>query len=186
MAASTGVHLGYLYRRYRSSSRAARKWPCLRMAGARAVCARRALPTHRRYSDPSRWFGAAGACPDSLQHDRAIADWIAQQVRAKCIPADQTSTIGGLRLRFRDLKHLHADIIRQCKLAGLSAAGYPFTTQRKGSGPFPNSHARSACAALHAAHGWPGPAAYIGPPFRCVLFLHGRSAFCSCTSLRSL
>jgi transposase InsO family protein len=76
--------------------------------------------------------GAAGAFDGLLQRNPAIADWIARQVRAKRIAVEQTSTSDGLRVRLRGLKHLHADFLRQCRQAGLTAADYPFNAQRMG------------------------------------------------------
>jgi len=77
-------------------------------------------------------FGAAGAFDELLQRHPAIAEWISQQVRAKRVNLDQTSTSEGLLVRLRGLKHLHADFLRRCREAGLTAADYPFSAQRMG------------------------------------------------------
>lgn len=76
--------------------------------------------------------GAAGAFDELMQRHPVIAEWLARQVRAKRITLDQTSTGDGLRVRLRGLKYLHADFLRQCREAGLSAADYPFNAQRMG------------------------------------------------------
>jgi hypothetical protein len=76
--------------------------------------------------------GAAGAFDELLQRCPAIAEWITQQVRAKRVSLEQTTTSDGLRVRLRGLKHLHGDFLCQCRKAGLTAADYPFNAQRMG------------------------------------------------------
>ena len=76
--------------------------------------------------------GAAGAFDELLQRYPAIAEWIGQQVRTKRVNLEQTSTSEGLRVRLHGLKHLHADFLRRCREAGLTAADYPFNAQRMG------------------------------------------------------
>jgi hypothetical protein len=80
--------------------------------------------------------GAAGAFHNALQHDPATANWIARQVHAKHIAVEQTSTTGGLRRRFRGLEHLHADFLRQGKLAGLTRTT-PSTRSASEFSPYP-------------------------------------------------
>ena len=76
--------------------------------------------------------GAVGAFGLLLQVHPALAAWIAESVRSKRIAVDQISTDQGLRTRLRGLKHLHSDFLRQCRSLGLTAADYPFNTDRMG------------------------------------------------------
>lgn len=76
--------------------------------------------------------GAVGAFGLLLQSHQALGVWITECVRCKRIAVDQISTDQGLRTRLRGLKHLHADFLRQCRALGLTAADYPFNTDRMG------------------------------------------------------
>jgi putative transposase len=76
--------------------------------------------------------GAAGTFGLLLQAHPALARWIAECVRTKRIAIEQTSTDHGFRSRLRGLKHLHADFLGQCRDLGLTAADYPFNTDRMG------------------------------------------------------
>lgn len=76
--------------------------------------------------------GAAGAFGVLLQRHPSIVAWIVEQVRGKQIVLDRMSTDGSLRVRLRGLKHLHLDFLRQCRALGLTAADYPFNTERMG------------------------------------------------------
>jgi transposase InsO family protein len=76
--------------------------------------------------------GGAGAFAMLLQAHPALAEWITQQVRCKSIAIEQRSTDDGLRVRLRNLNHVHRDFLRQCRILGLSAADYPFSTDRMG------------------------------------------------------
>lgn len=76
--------------------------------------------------------GAVGAFTVLLQRHPAIADWISKQVRDKRIAVEQLSTDGGLRVRLRGLRHLHTDFLKLCRSLGLTAADYPFNTERMG------------------------------------------------------
>ena len=76
--------------------------------------------------------GAVGAFGLLLQAHPKLATWIAECVRGKRVAVDQISTDQGLRTRLRGLKHLHSDFLRQCRTLGLTAADYPFNTDRMG------------------------------------------------------
>ena len=76
--------------------------------------------------------GAVGAFGLLLQARPALSAWIAECVRCNRIAVEQISTDQGLRTRLRGLKHLHADFLRQCRALGLTAADYPFNTDRMG------------------------------------------------------
>ena len=76
--------------------------------------------------------GTAGAFGELMQAHPAIVTWIAEQVRNKRIALDQITTDGELRVRLRGLKHLHTDFLRLCRMLGLTAAEYPFNTERMG------------------------------------------------------
>jgi len=76
--------------------------------------------------------GAVGAFSVLLQTQPALAQWIKDQVRSKHVSIDQLSTDDGLKVRLRGLKHFHKDFLQQCRGAGLTAADYPFNTERMG------------------------------------------------------
>ena len=76
--------------------------------------------------------GAAGAFGLLLQAHPILAAWIVERVRDKRIALDQISTDLGLRTRLRGLKHVHTDFLLQCRKLGLTAADYPFNTERMG------------------------------------------------------
>ena len=76
--------------------------------------------------------GAAGAFGLLLQRHPSLSAWITEQVRGKRIALDRISTDGRLRVRLRGLKHLHTAFLGQCRALGLTAADYPFNTQRMG------------------------------------------------------
>jgi putative transposase len=57
--------------------------------------------------------------------------FLADPPRARLVTERQrVHAFRGLRTRLRGLKHLHADFLRQCRHAGLTAADYPFNTRR--------------------------------------------------------
>ena len=75
------------------------------------------------------------------RHDREEMMLLDRGDRAQ--PAlEQISTDLGLRTRLRGLKHLHTDFLHQCRKLGLTAADYPFNTERMG--------VRSLAAAVRA------------------------------------
>ena len=130
--ASTGIRRGHLYRHLER---------CLVPHEDGRVFGWRALVPYGRVGDYRRiakvklqpnGSGAAGAMDELLQRHPPIADWIIQQVRARRVAVEQTSTSNGLRIRLRGLKHLHGDFLRRCRAAGLTAADYPFNAQRMG------------------------------------------------------
>ncbi|WP_213956822.1 hypothetical protein [Variovorax sp. dw_954] len=130
--ASTGVKRGQLYRLLDH---------CLaphedgRLFGWRALVPYARVAPYQRIAKVrlrADGSGAAGAFDELLQRHPAIAGWIVQQVRAKRIAVEQTTTAEGLRIRLRGLKHLHIDFLLQCRQAGLTAADYPFNAQRMG------------------------------------------------------
>lgn len=85
-----------------------------------------------RVSRDGAGSGAVGAFGLLLQANPELAAWIAKCVSAKRVAVEQISTDKGLRTRSSGLKHLHTDFLRQCRALGLTAAGYPFSTDRMG------------------------------------------------------
>ena len=88
--------------------------------------------TNVKVSSDGTGSGAVGAFSRLTQAHPALASWITEQVRSKRIALDQISTDGELRVRLRGLKHLHTDFLRRCRALGLTAADYPFSTERMG------------------------------------------------------
>ncbi len=76
--------------------------------------------------------GTAGAFASLLQAHPGLGNWIDQQIRHKRVALDQLSSDGGLRIRLRGLKQLHAAFLRECRAVGLTAGDYPFNTERTG------------------------------------------------------
>ena len=85
-----------------------------------------------RVSRDGAGSGAVGAFGLLLQAKPELAAWIAECVSAKRVAIEQLSTDKGLRTRLSGLKHLHTDFLRQCRALGLTAADYPFNTDRMG------------------------------------------------------
>jgi putative transposase len=76
-------------------------------------------------------FGAAaGAFNLLLQTYPSLPAWISQQVRSKRVALEQISTDGRLQTRLRNLKHVHAGFLQECRKLGLTAGDYPFNTER--------------------------------------------------------
>ena len=76
--------------------------------------------------------GAAGVFGLLLHAQPTLTAWITERVRSKRIMVEQISTDQGLQTRLRGLKHLHLEFLRQCRALGLTAADYPFNTERMG------------------------------------------------------
>lgn len=76
--------------------------------------------------------GAAGAFGLLLQTHPALGNWVVEAIRRKRVAIEQISTDRGLKIRLRNLKPLHIDFLRQCRLAGISGSDYPFNTERMG------------------------------------------------------
>jgi transposase InsO family protein len=85
-----------------------------------------------RVSRDGAGSGAVGAFGLLLQANPELAAWISECVSAKRVAVEQISTDKGLRTRLSGLKHLHTDFLRQCRALGLTAADYPFSTDRMG------------------------------------------------------
>ncbi|MBW8832159.1 MAG: integrase, partial [Burkholderiales bacterium] len=77
-------------------------------------------------------LGTAGAFSLLLEAHPPLAQWIADQVRAKRVSVDQISTDDGLRLRVRSLAKLHLAFLDQCRALQLTSADYPFNTDHMG------------------------------------------------------
>jgi putative transposase len=111
--------------------------PHVRVSGYQRVAKMRRLPR-----GGSR--GAAGAFALLLEAYPVLVEWIDRQITQKRISLQQVSTSGGLKTRLRGLKHLHLGFVEQCRAAGLTAADYPFTTDRLGIGSLAR-YARACC-----------------------------------------
>lgn len=128
----TSVHRRHLYRMLDR---------CVTIHEDGRVFGWRALAPHARVGSYQRTAkirlehdgsGAAGAFGLLLQAHPRLSEWITQRVRDKAIAIEQRDTDDGLRIRLRGLKGLHLDFLRQCRNLGLTAADYPFNTDRMG------------------------------------------------------
>ena len=76
-------------------------------------------------------FGAAaGAFELLVQAHPELITWLKEQVKRKRITLYQVSTDGKLRTRLRNLKHVHAGFLNECRKLAINAAEYPFNTER--------------------------------------------------------
>jgi putative transposase len=126
----TGVHRRQLYRMFDR---------CLAIHEDGRIFGWRALAPHARVASYQRTAkvrierdgsGAAGAFGLLLQSHPLLTSWITGRVRDKAIAIEQHDTSDGLKVRLRGLKGLHVDFLRQCRNLGLTAAEYPFNTER--------------------------------------------------------
>jgi len=76
--------------------------------------------------------GFVGAFALLLERHPALVEWLKQKIRKHAVVLDQISTDGILKTRLRGLSSLHAGFIMQCRAAGITAADYPFNTDRMG------------------------------------------------------
>ena len=76
--------------------------------------------------------GAAGAFSSLLEAYPALSQWIARQVQDKTISIEQRTSDGKLKLRLHGLKRAHLRFLHQCRVAGVTAAQYPFNTNGMG------------------------------------------------------
>lgn len=76
--------------------------------------------------------GAAGAFASLLEAYPAISQWIARQVQDKTIAIEQRTTDGELKMRLHGLNRSHLRFLHQCRVAGVTAAQYPFNTNGMG------------------------------------------------------
>lgn len=76
--------------------------------------------------------GFVGAFALLLERHPALVEWLQQKIRKHAVVLDQISTDGVLKTRLRGLSNLHAGFIMQCRAVGVTAADYPFNTDRMG------------------------------------------------------
>jgi putative transposase len=72
--------------------------------------------------------GASGALSQLFERYPILADWLRLQIKQRRVMLEQIGTDGRLRTRLRGLQSLHEEFLRQCRIAGLTAADYPFNT----------------------------------------------------------
>lgn len=104
-------------------------------------------------------FGAAaGAFNLLLQTYPSLPVWISQQVKSKRVALEQISTDGRLQTRLRNLKHVHAGFLQECRKLGLTPPTILSTPSARPFVPWRPHFAPSACAVSLAQHTWPAPA----------------------------
>jgi putative transposase len=116
---------------------------CMTQAPDGQVFGFRALLKHHRFVPYSRTAKLSAACSIThqgfvgafallLEQHPALVDWLQQKIRKHAVVLDQISTDGILKTRLRGLGNLHAGFIMQCRAVGITAADYPFNTDRIG------------------------------------------------------
>ncbi|MEC4720373.1 integrase [Noviherbaspirillum sp. CPCC 100848] len=130
----TGVHSRQLY------------WlldRCLTEADDGQIYGYRALQKSRRIDPYTRTAefssvhtgttgGYAGAFKVLLERYPALATWLHGKLEQRAVVLDQISTDGKLKSRLRNLGHLHAGFITQCRKLGITGNDYPLNTDRMG------------------------------------------------------
>jgi transposase InsO family protein len=77
--------------------------------------------------------GTAGAFGAMLEAHPALLDWIDKRIQAKRVSLTQVPSFdSGLRTRLGGLKRLHSEFLGECRKVGITAADYPFNTERLG------------------------------------------------------
>ena len=130
----TGVDRRQLYRLL---DRCAQTHADGRVFGFRALVRYSRVADYKRIArlhlhPPGGSRGTAGAFSTLLQARPSLVDWLDRQIHDKRVALDQLSSHNGMRTRLRGLKHLHLAFLRECRATGLTAADYPFNTERMG------------------------------------------------------
>jgi len=74
--------------------------------------------------------GLVGAFAFLLEQHPPLAQWLTQKIRKHAVTLHQVSTDGPLKTRLNGLCNLHAGFLTQCRAVGITAADYPFNTDR--------------------------------------------------------
>jgi putative transposase len=76
--------------------------------------------------------GLAGAFALLLEQHPPLAQWLTQRITKRAVSLHQRSTDGRIKTRLSGLGNLHRGSLAQCRTAGITAADYPFNTDRLG------------------------------------------------------
>jgi hypothetical protein len=72
--------------------------------------------------------GTAGAFSQLLESYPVLATWLRLQVKRRRVTIEQIHTDGRLHTRLHGLQPLHVAFLQECRVAGLTVAEYPFST----------------------------------------------------------
>lgn len=108
-----------------------------RIYGYRALLKSYRTGSYTRTADLSKDFvgtrqGYAGAFTLLLERYPGLMAWLKARIEQRAVSITQISTDGHLKSRLRNLCHLHAAFIIQCRKAGITGADYPLNTERMG------------------------------------------------------
>jgi len=106
-----------------------------RIYGYRALLKSYRTGSYTRTAQLSKDFvgtrqGYAGAFALLLERYPGLAAWLKIKIEQRAVAITQISTDGRLKSRLRNLCHLHAAFIIQCRKAGITGADYPLNTER--------------------------------------------------------
>jgi transposase InsO family protein len=91
---------------------------------------RRTAELEKEYVGTTR--GHAGVFASLLEQYPILATWLKAKLEDRAVTIKQISTDGKLKSRLRNLTHLHAGFIMQCRKIGITGSEYPLNTDRKG------------------------------------------------------